>query len=233
MNGIEDILAIARKNAALSQQRLAKTKAELCPSCAPRSTAPAFVNCPFRGSVDCRIAPDLARLEERQASVQRLERGRVPTEFWPALLGDKPQRSLQAVEFVKRFLEKKEKLLAIAGNPGCGKSFGGSYAVLQLAGVFQSAPGLGRVKDESIDVDELIGASLLVLDEVGDEHSPGGYVASLERDIIRTRLHFGRPTILTTNVPLRELVERLDVRFESRLGDRYMVSKDPDQRRVR
>ncbi|MCH5323915.1 MAG: ATP-binding protein [Eubacterium sp.] len=57
---------------------------------------------------------------------------------------------------------------------------------------------------------------LLVLDDLGAEFSTQFYISTLY-DIINTRLNFGRPTIVSTNLTSEELVQRYTDRIASRL----------------
>lgn len=68
---------------------------------------------------------------------------------------------------------------------------------------------------EFAKVRELTDAFFLVLDDLGVEHDPNGFVASIYDRVLNARL--GKWTIVTSNLLTSEIAKRLDVRIQSRL----------------
>lgn len=56
---------------------------------------------------------------------------------------------------------------------------------------------------------------LLVIDDVGSEHDPSGFVLSKLDRILNSRL--GKWTVLTSNLSLRDIAGKLDARIASRI----------------
>ena len=61
---------------------------------------------------------------------------------------------------------------------------------------------------------------LLILDDLGTEF-PSAYVNAALYNIINTRMMAGRPTIISTNLSLKELEQRYSQRFASRVTGYY------------
>lgn len=169
------------------------------------------------------------------ASVEHLLRERgVPPHFWT--LATSPQRTF-AVQLVEKLLAGEGRVLVLAGAPGRGKSAGAAVALARFPGLWVNAPDLARppAKGEpSPDLDtRMRAAALLVLDEVGLEHSPSGYAAGRICAAIAARDAYKRPTIITTNLSAEQFSQRYGDRIVSRLnGDAigWQTCAGPDLR---
>ncbi len=64
-------------------------------------------------------------------------------------------------------------------------------------------------------VDELIDAWFVALDDIGAEHDPNGFIASKLDRVLSGRL--GKWTVITSNLRMADMEERLDPRIASRL----------------
>jgi DNA replication protein DnaC len=73
----------------------------------------------------------------------------------------------------------------------------------------------GREEGDSLDKLEV--CDLLILDDLGTEFATPFYTSSLY-DLINTRLLAGRPTVISTNLNLKQLAERYGVQIASRIG---------------
>jgi len=139
-----------------------------------------------------------------------LQRG-VPQRFRQLLLSEKEPLETQALIAVKDLLAVKGTLLVLAGKEGRGKSFAAAWALSRRPGIWVYAPDLARVQQEAngptLDA-RMRTASLLVLEEVGKEHSPGGYAAARIVELLVYREAEKRPTIVTTTLQDAEFVER-------------------------
>jgi DNA replication protein DnaC len=76
-------------------------------------------------------------------------------------------------------------------------------------------------------LEEIEGADLLVLDDLGAE-APTGWVHDRLYQIINRRYEDNRPTIVTTNLELRDLAEQIGARITSRLCEMCMHVNFPD-----
>jgi DNA replication protein DnaC len=183
---------------------------------------------------DC-IADELA--ERRLASVQRvshmaaLDRMTFET-FEVEAPGNSPDgvRSLRrACEAARRFAEQPEGWLVLRGGYGCGKTHlaaaivherlrqGGSALFVVVPDLLDHlraafSPGSGADYDERFEA--VRGAPLLVLDDLGTQ-APTAWAAEKLFQLLNHRYNAQLPTVVTTNVDLGELDERL----RSRLGD--------------
>ena len=67
---------------------------------------------------------------------------------------------------------------------------------------------------------QLIACDLLILDDLGMEF-PSAYVNAALYNVIDTRMLAKRPTIISTNLTLKELEKRYGERFVSRITGNY------------
>ena len=67
------------------------------------------------------------------------------------------------------------------------------------------------------DIEDLCsdGTWMVILDDVGSEHDPNGFILSKLDRILNSRL--GLYTMITTNIPFHEIADRLDSRIASRM----------------
>lgn len=121
------------------------------------------------------------------------------------------------------------KSLLFTGGTGLGKT----HLSLAIANVvlargygviYASAPNIlrdleraffGKEKDNSL-FDLLCGCDLLIVDDLGTE-LPGKFSSSQVYNIFNSRLLSGKPTIISTNLNVRELEDMYTYRFVSRI----------------
>ena len=139
---------------------------------------------------------------------------------------DKQMRDTPAMIAVRKFLETDNAaLLALYGTAGCGKTLACAWWLVQRSGdsgLWLQAPTLARVPHEGTadPVIRACEAQSLVIDDVGIEHSPGGYALSRLQEIVEFRELHRKRTVLSTNLTPAEFVARYGDRLASRIdGD--------------
>ncbi|MBO5797392.1 MAG: ATP-binding protein [Clostridia bacterium] len=119
--------------------------------------------------------------------------------------------------------------LLLRGPAGTGKThlslaIAGEVAASGRAVIYGSVQRLlrqlekehfGREVGDSVERMEV--CDLLILDDLGTEFATPFYTSSLY-DLINTRLLAGRPTIISTNLNLKQLAERYGVQIASRIS---------------
>jgi DNA replication protein DnaC len=218
----------------------AQTLANDCPRCAlsPMGKA-SFDDCRYKESERCKLTPEIQTLAQIGLRYARLKAARAPKRYWSALCEGGILRETKALAHVRRLLAGEGGLLVLGGPAGSGKSFAASHAIAERGGMFVPAADLARPLNyepgESDPIAAMKRARVLVIDDVGDEHSPGGFAGSMIRELVRHREHDELPTIITTNLPEAVLDARLTERFSSRVaGDQlgYRACVDADLRRA-
>lgn len=131
-------------------------------------------------------------------------------------------------DFVERF-SSTSKSIFMNGNTGLGKTFlsaaianellnrGFSVAIDSVQNYLRAIENehFGRITDK--DTLRIINdADLLIIDDLGSEFSSSFYSSALY-NIINTRLNKCAPTIISSNLSLRELQDKYDDRIISRL----------------
>lgn len=137
-----------------------------------------------------------------------------------------------AQSFASEFSKKTSENLLFMGNTGLGKT----HLSLAIAGevikkgydvIYGSAYNLfSEMESEHFSehtnerYENAVGCDLLVIDDLGGEFvSP--YIQSLVYNIINTRLLSSKPTIINTNLSLKEIENRYTPRVASRLAGEY------------
>lgn len=116
-------------------------------------------------------------------------------------------------------LGKTHLSLAIA-NEVLGKGFGVIYCSVSNILSKLEAEHFGR--EESGDTESLLqNCDLLILDDLGTEFK-SSFFASTAYGIVNTRLLTQKPTIISTNLSMRELQDRYSDRFASRIAGNYV-----------
>jgi DNA replication protein DnaC len=170
----------------------------------------------------------------------RLNKANIPRRFWNKTFEnfsakDASRRRLfeHFQRFVKSFNFEKEfpKGLLMIGQVGSGKSHLAVSIVRDViakgyTGLYYNSPDLlrdiratfnnegGMTEDDLLD--EIDGVDLLVLDDLGAENV-SGFVLDRFYLIINKRYEGCKPVILTTNLELEELRNRMGERIVSRL----------------
>lgn len=117
-------------------------------------------------------------------------------------------------------LGKTHLSLAIAGA-AIEKGFGVIYGPAQSFAVALEKERFARQEEEGGDTNsQLLSCDLLILDDLGTEF-PSSYVNAALYDIINSRMLCGKPTIISTNLTMKELEERYSERFASRISGCY------------
>lgn len=126
-------------------------------------------------------------------------------------------------------LGKTHLSLAIAGK-AIEKGYGVIYGSAQTFAVALERERFDRDMPQDGDTNaQLIECDLLILDDLGTEF-PSTYVNAALYNIVNTRMLADKPTIISTNLSLKELEDRYSQRFASRVTGYYgkleFVGKD-------
>ncbi|MGI6255575.1 MAG: ATP-binding protein [Acutalibacter sp.] len=119
-------------------------------------------------------------------------------------------------------LGKTHLSLAIAGK-AIEKGFGVVYGSAQSFAVALERERFLREQDISEDADvqsQLTDCDLLILDDLGTEAS-SNYVKSAFYDIINARMMKNKPTLISTNLTMKDMEKRYSPRFTSRIAGYY------------
>lgn len=117
-------------------------------------------------------------------------------------------------------LGKTHLSLAIAGK-AIEKGFGVIYGSAQTFAVALERERFDRDLPEDGDTNsQLIECDLLILDDLGTEFS-SSYVNAALYNVVNSRMLATKPTIISTNLSLKELEERYSQRFASRVTGYY------------
>ena len=119
-------------------------------------------------------------------------------------------------------LGKTHLSLAIAGK-AIEKGMGVIYGSAQSFAVALERERFLREQDMAEDADvqsQLTDCDLLILDDLGTEAS-SNYVKSAFYDIINSRMMKNKPTLISTNLTMKDLEKRYTPRFTSRIAGYY------------
>ena len=117
-------------------------------------------------------------------------------------------------------LGKTHLSLAIAGK-AIEKGFGVIYGSAQTFAVALERERFDRDTPQDEDTNaQLMECDLLILDDLGTEF-PSAYVNAALYNIVNTRMLTNKPTIISTNLSLKELQDRYSQRFASRVTGYY------------
>lgn len=209
----------------------------------PRYTCPA---CKDTGLVDGRMCSCFSKLQRRLA-YEKLSMD-VPLEkctfssFSLSYYQEDP-RAYQQMEnilaacknYAERFRKNSPSLL-FKGGTGLGKT----HLSLAIAGtVIEKGYGViyGSAQNFAVSLEkerfdrrddgdfgdthsQLLSCDLLILDDLGTEF-PSAYVNAALYDIVNSRMLADKPTIISTNLSMKELEERYSERFASRITGYY------------
>lgn len=151
---------------------------------------------------------------------EKMRRRGVPDRLAAIVLAGK-LRQTQAVEAARKVATGIGRVVVLSGKAGCGKSVALALALSLRPGVWIHGPTLAIPprRDDDDDADaRMRGCGLLVVDDVGAEHSPSGYAVSRLTDAVVARDGMGRPTLISTNLGAAQFVERYGERLSSRLN---------------
>ena len=118
-------------------------------------------------------------------------------------------------------LGKTHLSLAIAGEV-IAKGYGVIYGSAQTFAVSLEKERFDRREQDDIEDthSQLLSCDLLILDDLGTEF-PSAYVNAALYDILNSRMLAEKPTIISTNLSMKELEERYSERFVSRIAGCY------------
>lgn len=166
---------------------------------------------------------------------EKLQGRRIPARLLEVALAPNETASLN---LVLRLLDGEGALLVLSGGPGLGKSSAAAVGLVRKGGLWVNAPDLAAPPmDGDTTNKRMRDVALLVLDDVGLEHSPSGYAASRICGVLDARESELRPTIVTTNLSDAQFKVRYGERLASRLngdplGWQHLAGSDLRLRRV-
>lgn len=142
--------------------------------------------------------------------------------------------------FARKFGSKKASTgLLLLGRSGTGKTHLACSIVNSLfpeyAVVFSHVPTLlERMRYANVELQPLLNADLLVLDDVGSERTTGWTMERL-LIIVDGRLTNHRPTVFTTNFDTKDFEARMGMRIASRIlgNNLHLLLQGPDWRLLR
>lgn len=133
-----------------------------------------------------------------------------------------------AMKHVAEVLASKNTALCVlSGSAGCGKTVAAAWACSRnqiTSALWIPAPKLAKVP-KSIDNEDVrdpltraCEVALLVVDDLGIEHSPGGYAGSRLAEAFEHRELYRLKTIITTNLSAGDFLARYGERLLSRVN---------------
>ena len=147
---------------------------------------------------------------------------KLPPRLIAVVLAAEPTETLAMLAVRRMLADRDSALLVLSGNAGCGKTFAAAWAVANHPGhaYWLVAPTLARppVEGTSDPVDRACEVDLLALDDLGIEHSPGGYALSRIQAILESRELDRLKTIISTNLTTPEFLARYGERLASRIN---------------
>ena len=155
-------------------------------------------------------------------------------------LGVSPRENMDWVYRVcRKYAEtfgKESGNLLLTGGPGLGKTFlsaaiAGAVSAAGWPVVYDSAADIfqhferqkfDRDEESLLDVERVMGCSLLIIDDLGTEMATA-FVQSALYQIVNGRLIRKMPTVISTNLPVGELGRRYSPQIASRLEGEYKI----------
>jgi hypothetical protein len=166
----------------------------------------------------------------------------LPSRYQKASLNDFTEARANAI---REWLENPTDGLLLTGGPGAGKTYLAAAIFITVVNArkasirFKRAAQLFQaIRDsygqEDVSEEEILGDYIkprfLVLDDLG-----AGSLSDHERrytlEVIDRRLNAERPTVITTNLTLKEISERMDERIASRLSGYTLLKFTGEDRR--
>ena len=203
----------------------------------------------FEGDSASTATRQVVAIHSLTSLVKRQKVACIPPAYREALLGtwDDAMANAGVLELVRGYLIAPEKSLYLWGAVGVGKTFAACCIANELLQAgrsvrFQTLSGLlldlrdtfGREGTSELQVlTPLFDVEFLILDELGDvslEREPraSGFAASRLLTLLDRRWQDGKPMIMTSNLPLSELVrwsgdERIASRILGMCGAKNVV----------
>ncbi len=171
-----------------------------------------------------KIAAQEAELRTYARDARRRVLG-IPAEHQAHLDSPRETEALTAARAWRAVPYAARPLFLVLGGPlGRGKSFAAAWCVDQLGGRYIASGELAAIKFNEAEVESVLHAACLALDDFGMEASDaGGWQASHLFRVLADRYSERRPTIITTNVWGKALEEKFAGELH-RLWDRVVTS---------
>jgi len=179
------------------------------------------------------------RVEAEVARRSRLAARGIPQRFLEAILFGN-YTATRPLEIAAEFFRSDNRLLVLAGRPGCGKTFAAAWLLAQDFGdAFMGVLGSswpGELHARFVDVGEVSGLPLygpgaevfdrlrrcqvLAIDDVGMEYvdSKGAWLSRFDQ-LLNARYAANLRTILTTNMPAGDFKAQYGERIADRIRD--------------
>jgi DNA replication protein DnaC len=162
----------------------------------------------------------------RDRELSALESRGIPTRYAGRVVDGDPLPT-KALACAQSFALDRKTLLVLSGPPGCGKTFAAAWLVAnsEKSSLFFHISQLLRVSPySSSDMRPIETAALLVLDDVGSEYADkNGMLLFVLDSLIEVRSSHLRKTVLTTNIPLADFMQRYSGRITDRVRDGAFV----------
>jgi DNA replication protein DnaC len=193
---------------------------------------------------------EAARVARRQRWIDRLNAAGIPDRFKERTLDTfiaETEGQKQALEFAHEYAANFSDVLAtgrsaiFVGKPGTGKTHLACAIALRIIGtenrkvLFLTTQRLvrrirdtwahGNPETETQAIEKLVYPDLLILDEVGVQ-SGSDNERNILFDVINERYEKSKPTLMLSNLPIKEMTEYLSERIIDRLrenGGKRMV----------
>ena len=202
----------------------------------------------YIGSTMCRCLADLCRQEQKQEisllSCGTHRFGDFRLEFYSAekdpTYGASPRAIMtHTLEVCRKYAENFTKTsgnLLFNGGTGLGKTLLSACIACEVTEkgysvAYESAPHLFskleknrfHPSEESAEaVAKMEGSDLLIIDDLGTE-LPGQFVIASLYTLVNDRLLAGKPTVISTNLNIREIGQRYNPQIASRLQGHYQL----------
>ncbi len=146
--------------------------------------------------------------------------------------GNLADRYSKAMLYASRFNHMTKKGIIIAGSTGSGKTMtavhvincvidSGYVAKFTTAGnIYDLYKSSFNDKNASDQIEDLKNCDLLCVDDLGTEYTSDTAVYSVI-EVIESRIGWSKPTIITTNLTDKEIMERYGERFVSRMHEHF------------
>lgn len=191
---------------------------------------------------ECEKEKDRKRIEAENAAklaakIDRMRRDCFPTyETEQATFKLDDRHDPKISDAMHRYVDQWEEMkrqnmgLLLYGSVGTGKTFyagcianalldkGIPCKLTSFARIVNGLQGMQNGRQDWID--KLVGYPLLIIDDLGAERS-SDYMLEQVYSVVDARYQAGLPLIVTTNVPIKEIKEPLDLKYK-RIYDRIL-----------
>lgn len=142
------------------------------------------------------------------------------------------ERYNKAMLYASRFNHMTKKGILIVGSTGSGKTMTAAHVINRVldSGYVAKFTTAGNIYDlykssfndrsAADQIENLKNCDLLCVDDLGTEYTSETAVYSVI-DVIESRIGWSKPTLITTNLSEKEILERYGKRFVSRLHEHF------------